>query len=218
MFHRAFTVENDEGTWRGVPGGHVVVSTEQRPLAGTRVMVTGRAARGSDSDRERVVAFQGLADRSLHASYRLATAILGDPSESQDAVHDAVITAWQRWESLREPTKFEAWFGRIVVNTCRDRLRRSSRRRTTDIATETSLTTQDASKAIHDRLLVEQALGRLGADDRVVLALRHYRDLKIEEIAELLGVPTSTANSRLRTARARLREALDSTPPRRATR
>jgi RNA polymerase sigma-70 factor (ECF subfamily) len=181
-------------------------------------MVTGRAARESDADQERVAAFQGLADRHLYANYRLANAIMGDPVESQDAVHDAVVTAWQRWDSLRDPAKFEAWFGRIVVNTCRDRLRRMSRRQTTDIEAASALVGADDSKAVQDRMQVEQALGQLGADDRVVLALRHYRDLKIEEIAQLLGVPVSTANSRLRTARARLREALDGSTDSRATR
>jgi RNA polymerase sigma-70 factor (ECF subfamily) len=180
---------------------------------GTRTTVVGRQVRESSPEQERVTAFQELADRSLLASYRLASVILGDPAESQDAVHDAVVTAWQRWDSVRDRSKFEAWFGRIVVNTCRNRLQRSARRKTTDIAAESSLATPDASKEVHDRIVVEQALQRLDPDDRIVLALRHYRDLKIEDIAQLLDVPTTTANSRLRTARARLCEALERSAP-----
>jgi RNA polymerase sigma-70 factor (ECF subfamily) len=160
-------------------------------------------------EQERIDAFQALADRNLYPSYRLANAILNDPVESQDAVHDAVVVAWQRWESLRDRAKFDAWFGRIVVNTCRDRLRRAARRQTTNLDTAPVVVTPDASKAVHDRLLVEQALKSLDPDDRVVLALRHYHDLTIEDIAQLLDVPSSTANSRLRTARARLRDALE---------
>jgi len=185
------------------------VSTEQRPLAGIRTTVAERPVRESSHERERIAAFQRLAERNLVASYRLANAILGDPVEAEDAVHDAVVTAWQRWGSLRDRTRFEAWFGRIVVNTCRDRLRRTARRKTVDIAAESTLATPDASKEVHDRIVVEQALLRLDPDDRIVLALRHYRDLKIEDIARLLDVPTPTANSRLRTARVRLREALE---------
>ena len=156
-----------------------------------------------------MTAFGDLADRNLFPSYRLANAILGDPVESQDAVHDAVVTAWQRWDSLRDHAKFEAWFRRIVVNTCRDRLRRAARRRTTDLEASPTLAAPDATREVLDRVLVEQALKRLAPDDRVVLALRHYRDLTIEEIAQVLDVPASTANSRLRTARARLRDVLD---------
>ncbi len=192
---------------------HVVVSTEQRPFAGPPATAIGRLVRESSPEQERVAAFQVFAERDLFASYRLANAILADPVESQDAVHDAVVTAWQRWDSLRDRTKFEAWFGRIVVNTCRDRLRRAARRKTTDIDAAPTLVTPDTSKDVLDRLHVEQALQRLSPEDRVVLALRHYRDLKIDEIAHLLDVPSSTANSRLRTARARLRDALERSSP-----
>ena len=44
-------------------------------------------------------------------------------------VHDAFVKAWDRWSSLRDPTRFDAWFRRIVVNTCRDQLREAKHRR-----------------------------------------------------------------------------------------
>ena len=61
-----------------------------------------------ETEREREVAFRQLADQKLDGSYRLATAILGDASQSQDAVHDAVLLAWERWPSLRDRAKFDA--------------------------------------------------------------------------------------------------------------
>lgn len=192
---------------------HVSVSTEQQSLVGLHTTVTARQVGESSPEQERVAAFQTLADRDLLPSYRLANAILDDPVESQDAVHDAVVTAWQHWDRLRDRSKFEAWFGRIVVNTCRDRLRRAARRRTTDLDASPMLAAPDTSKEVLDRVHVEQALQCLAPDDRVVLALRHYRDLTIEDIAQVLDVPVSTANSRLRTARARLRDALERPTP-----
>jgi hypothetical protein len=42
----------------------------------------------------------------------LATVILGDPVEAEDATHDAAVRAWERWGSLRDPDRFDAWFGR----------------------------------------------------------------------------------------------------------
>jgi DNA-directed RNA polymerase specialized sigma24 family protein len=59
---------------------------------------------------------------------------------------------------LRDQRKFEWWFKRIVVNTCRNRLRDASRRRTTDIESHVTLAAPDASSPIHDRFEVEQAL------------------------------------------------------------
>jgi RNA polymerase sigma factor (sigma-70 family) len=87
----------------------------------------GSAPSGGEHARMRVDqrdAFAELADHHLDAAYRLAGVILGDPVEAQDATHDAVVVAWRRYGSLRNPDHFEAWFQRILINLCRDRLRR----------------------------------------------------------------------------------------------
>jgi hypothetical protein len=81
------------------------------------------------SETARADAFRTLADRHLDASYRLAHVILGQRAEAEDASHDAFVTAWRNWSSLRDPELFEHWFDRILVNTCRNRLRHSSRPR-----------------------------------------------------------------------------------------
>jgi RNA polymerase sigma-70 factor (ECF subfamily) len=162
-----------------------------------------------ESESERIAAFQRLADQRLDASYRLAQAILGNESQSEDAVHDAVVVAWQRWSSLRDRGKFDAWFDRIVVNVCRNRLRASAYRRTTDITAEASLSTPDSTTAVHRRLVVEQAFERLTPDYIVVLALRYFLDLQLDDIAILLDVPVPTAKTRLRTAKTRLRAILE---------
>ena len=163
----------------------------------------------AETDAQRITAFQRLADQRLDASYRLATAILRDDSQSQDAVHDAIVIAWQRWSSLRDRTKFDVWFDRIVVNVCRNRLRGATRPKTTDISMAASLGTPDGTADVDRRILVEQTLHQLKADDIVVLALAHFLDLQIEDISFLLAVPVPTAKSRLRSARARLRAELE---------
>jgi len=175
--------------------------------------VSGGIAIESRAESERSAAFRGLAERHLDDSYALANAILGNPSEAEDAVHDAVITGWRKWASLRDPARFEAWFRRIVVNTCRDHVRRNKRRVTTDIETAAGLAAPDDTHAVHVRIQVEQSLAQLKPDDRIVLALRYYRDLKIDDIAAALDIPSGTATSRLRTAHLRLEKILSQTQP-----
>jgi RNA polymerase sigma-70 factor (ECF subfamily) len=161
------------------------------------------------TEQQRMAAFRQLADQRLDASYRLATAILGDGSQSQDAVHDAVLLAWERWPSLRDQTKFDAWFDRIVVNVCRDQLRRSARRPTIDISSQVALGTPDPAPDVDRRVVLAQAFDKLKPDDVVVLALRHFLDLQLDDIALLLDVPLPTAKTRLRSARGRLRTRLE---------
>lgn len=157
------------------------------------------------TDTERAGAFRGLVEGHMSDAFALANAILRNPTESEDAVHDAFVSAWQRWPSLRDASKFDSWFKRIVINTCKNRLRDGSRRQMADISTQVGLSTPDASKAVHDRAEVAWALSQLKPDDRIVLALRYYRDLKVDAIADLLDIRPGTATSRLRSAHERLR-------------
>jgi len=160
----------------------------------------------------RMRAFRGLAEAHLEECYGLANAILADPAEARDAVHDAFIRAWQHFGSLRDPARFEWWFKRIVVNVCRNRLRARGRHPSSDLAAQPGLRAPDVIGPLDDRLLVEQALGHLGPDDRILLALRYYHDLRLEDIASVLGVPTGTVKSRLARAHDRLRSTLGPSP------
>jgi len=174
------------------------------------VEVGGQAARAS--------AFRALADEHLDASYGLAQAILGQRAEAEDATHDAFVTAWGKWSTLRDPALFERWFDRILVNTCRNRMRHTSRWRTQDLTTELEISGSDAYGPMHDRGLLWPAMARLGPDQRVVLALRFYRDLSIDQIAARLDVRAGTVKSRLHRALRELRTALDQADPQRTLR
>ncbi len=157
---------------------------------------------------ERAAAFRSLAERNLDPSYRLANAILDNPADAEDAVHDAFVRAWRKWGSLRDPAKFDAWFKRIVVNTCRDRLRHRARATTTDITLHGSLATSDHSGSVDDRVHLETALNSLQPDDQVLIVLRYDRDLALEDIGLLLGIATGTVKWRLHRAHKRLRSAM----------
>ena len=61
-------------------------------------------------------------------AYRLATYILRDPLAAEDAVQEAALLAWRRRRTLRDESAADGWFTRIVVNSCRDELRRRARR------------------------------------------------------------------------------------------
>jgi RNA polymerase sigma-70 factor (ECF subfamily) len=157
---------------------------------------------------ERAQAFLRLADHHLDAAYRLARAILRDPTDAQDATHDAFEQAWRKWSTLRDPSRFEPWFDRILVNTCRDRLR-SGRRQAVDISVEVAISAGDPFAQVRDRDVLANAIAALPAEHRIVVALRYYRDLPVEAIAGRLDIPAGTVNSRLHYALKRLRAAID---------
>lgn len=188
------------------PACHVIVnrSSEAVDLAER----AGRAPARVPDSRLRDAAFVRLADEHLDKAYRLARAILRDPAEAQDATHDAFVQAWRKWETLRDQSRFEPWFDRILVNTCRNRLR-SNRRLTTDISAEVALSTGDHAGRVADRDVIGAAIAALSPDHQIVVALRYYRDLTVDDIAKRLGVPSGTVQSRLHYALKRLHDAID---------
>jgi len=163
-------------------------------------------------------AFVRLADRHLDAAYRLARAIMRNPAEAEDATHDAIVQAWQKWPTLRDPLLFEHWFDRILINTCRNRLRRSTRTQTRDISAEVAVTSGDSFAGLHDRDVLGAAISLLSAEHRLVIALRYYRDLSVAEIASTLGIPAGTVHSRLHYALKKLHTVIDTADDREALR
>ena len=158
---------------------------------------------------DRAAAFRRLADQHLDSAYRLARAILRNPTDAQDATHDAFVQAWRKWSTLRDPSRFDQWFDRILVNTCRNRIQRASRRQAKDISYEINLTTPDQIGPTDDRHLLGNAVATLSPDHQIVVALRYFRDLTVDEIATRLGIPAGTVQSRLHYALKRLHAAID---------
>ncbi|MDQ6793555.1 MAG: sigma-70 family RNA polymerase sigma factor [Chloroflexota bacterium] len=158
-------------------------------------MINERSVVGLAADR--ASAFATLAAQHLEGSYRLAGLILRDETEAQDATHDAFVIAWRSWSTLRDPGRFEAWFGRILVNVCRDRIRRRQRRMVTDISRDLPSASGDFVTPIANRELLARAFVRLTPDHRIVVVLRFYLDLSIDQIADRVGVPSGTVKSRL---------------------
>lgn len=164
--------------------------------------------------------FAELVDGQLDRSYRLATVILGSAMEAEDAVGDAALAAWRARGGLREPSRFAAWFGRIVVNVCRDRLRARKRRPVgempaIELAAVSTVLGADFRDGVHQRDALSRAFEKLEPDERIVLVLRFWHDLPVDEIADRIGIPTGTVKSRLHHATARLRVALTAAEDRR---
>ena len=170
-----------------------------------------RARRG-DHD-----AFAALIDRRVEPTYRTALAILGNEADARDATQDIFLRAWRNLPELREPDRFSAWLGRIVVNTCRSAVRGRRRRLVREIPVGDFPTDDDGSGPMaesHDERtaevdLVARALGRITASDRTLLALHHYDHVPLDQIGALLGVPAKTVKSRLFSARRALERALE---------
>jgi RNA polymerase sigma-70 factor (ECF subfamily) len=161
------------------------------------------------TNETRAQTFTELMDRRvLDSAYRYATLMLGARADAEDATHDAALTAWRHLGELRDPAKFEAWFGRIVVNACRDRLR-ARRRLPVRVQLDPELSSPDANDGLARRDALATAIRSLSADHREVVVLRFYADLTVDQIAARTGIGAGTVKSRLHYALRHLRAAVD---------
>jgi RNA polymerase sigma-70 factor (ECF subfamily) len=164
--------------------------------------------RGPDAEVARRAAFLGATRPALDRAYRLAGLLLADAHEAEDAVQDALVGAWQSFGTLRETDKFDAWFDRILVNGCRDRLRRRNVVRFIPMGEDIDPAGRDPFQAFIERDALLAGLVRLTPDERIVVVLRFWADLPLEAIAGRLDWPLGTVKSRLHRALERLRGAL----------
>ncbi len=142
----------------------------------------------------------------LDRAYRLAGLLLGNAHDAEDATQEALLRAWSARGSLRDPDGFQAWFDRILVNVCRDRMRRRSRIQFIDLdgSGETS-SGADPFAAFIERDAILQAMTGMRDECRQVVVLHYWADLPLAEIGARLGLPLGTVKSRLSEGREYLR-------------
>lgn len=163
-----------------------------------------RASRGSQ-DAYALLASQ-IADRFLAVARR----ILRDVDLAEDATQQALLSIWRDLPQLRDPERFDAWAHRLLVRACYTEGRRA-RRWTPNLhlLPSTEPVARDETGGVIDRDQIERAFRRLSLDHRTAVVLRHYLDLPIERIAEILGVPVGTVQSRLHYAMRSMRASLE---------
>ena len=135
--------------------------------------------------------------------YRVAQAILWREADCLDAIQEAVFRGWLKKDKLSDPERLETWLVRILVNECKDALRR---RRRDPVALEADVGREDR---LCEDLQLRLALRQLPEKYRLPLVLHHLEGYPLEDVARALGITRSLAMSRLHQARRALRKLLD---------
>lgn len=163
-----------------------------------------RARRGDHA------AFSALAAAAIDRLYAIARRVLRDDAGAEDAVQDCLLHAWRDIRVLRDPTRFDAWLYRLLLNACRDEQRRVWHRPVQALADdiEPPALIDDVADVIR-RDELERGFRALSTEHRMALVLFHYQGLRAREIADLLGIPEGTVVSRLHYGSRALRIALE---------
>ena len=192
---------------------HPVVADRMIPGIDGELALVERAR---DGDRH---AFDRLVAARLPQTFRLAKAITRHAGDAEDVTQEAFLQAWRNLPRLREPARFDAWFGRILVNEARMALRRRGRVMTVSVD-ELDARDGDTRSFIPGALdpsidaiaqgdALQRAIDRLTVDQRTILALHHLEERPVAEIAAVFEIPVGTAKWRLHEARAALERAME---------
>jgi RNA polymerase sigma-70 factor (ECF subfamily) len=175
------------------------------------------AAERSDADLLRAhaagddAAFEELVRRHRDRLWAVALRTARDREEAADALQDALISAYKAAGSFRGDSAVTTWLHRIVVNACLDRIRRRHSRATVQLPEEGPHELADSRDRVAERdtrMVVEEALGQLPAEQRAAIVLVDVEGWSVAETASILGVPEGTVKSRLFHARRALAEKL----------
>jgi RNA polymerase sigma factor (sigma-70 family) len=141
------------------------------------------------------VAFERLIEPALEPAYRLACGMLHDPYAAEDAVQESAVKAWRKLGQLRDVDRLTPWFLGIVANECRSA--RRSRWLSVLSWAEPARPQQAPDESILTGIEVRRALRALDHDKRLVIVLRWYLDLSLEDISSVTGSSVHAVEARL---------------------
>jgi RNA polymerase sigma-70 factor (sigma-E family) len=147
--------------------------------------------------------FEAWAQARSAALARSAYLLTGDLHHAEDLAQETLVRVALRWSRLARDSSPDAYARVVMYRLAVDSWRRRRSRPREFLGRPPDLA--EADDAVEERLVLRDALARLTAKQRAVLALRFYEDLTEVQTAEVLGVSVSTVKSQTRDALARIR-------------
>ncbi|MBO7089675.1 MAG: sigma-70 family RNA polymerase sigma factor, partial [Lentisphaeria bacterium] len=150
--------------------------------------------------REQV--FEQLIKEKLGMLRGTAMRILGSPADVDDAVQQALLAAWQKYDAFRGQSEFATWVARILLNVCYDMVRDRARGRSVlaDYGDSGAVSGDDAEEArLLDRL--DEAIARLPRLYRESLSVGVLSGRSPEDAAAMLGCSRNTLYQRIHKAK-----------------
>jgi RNA polymerase sigma factor (sigma-70 family) len=151
-------------------------------------------AKDGDAD-----AFTQLMQMHMQSMYKVAKSILWSDEDAADAIQDTIFSCWRNLSSLKEAGYFKTWMIRILINKCKDYIRKSQ-----PVFGDEELFGLSSNDAGIENAEWKETLRQLDEKYRLVLMLYYIEGFKTREISQMLDVPEATVRTRLARGRERL--------------
>ncbi|MEA1974884.1 MAG: sigma-70 family RNA polymerase sigma factor [Bacillota bacterium] len=166
-----------------------------------------------------IQSFELLIRKYQKFAYNIALNYLKNIDEAEDATQEALIKAFKYLKNFHMESKFSTWLYRIVINTCKDQLRKKSKENNL-----ISLNANDTYEAEIEDLSYEplktmenkelssglkEAINQLKIKYKEVIILCDVNDISYNEISDILKIPVGTVRSRINRGRKMLRKIIN---------
>jgi RNA polymerase sigma-70 factor (ECF subfamily) len=181
----------------------------QNQSYGLTVDSSEEAAWIAASQQGDTMAFNRLVLRWEKAIYNLSLRMLQNREEAAEIAQEVFLSAFRNIQRFRKDAKFSTWLYRIAVNHCITRLRKKPPgihlSLEDDADDELPRANRLAAPGNHEedllkkenRKRIRQAMESLPPEQRIVIELKFFQELKFEEISAACATPLSTIKSRL---------------------
>jgi len=148
-------------------------------------------------------AFYELINERKNQLYKTAYAYVKNKEEAMDIVSETVYKAYISIKKLKEPSLFNTWLTRILINTSLDCLKKTSKIIPLDenLRTDEFIIPKDNEQIIDLKVAVDRLNGKL----KTIVILKYFQDMTLVEIAKILKCPLGTVKTMLHKALGELR-------------
>lgn len=163
-------------------------------------------AKNGDAD-----AFGELYEIYYKEMYYYACCVTGNESLAQDAVSDAVLSAFRQIGSLRKPSAFKGWLFKILCAACKRYYTENEKKKSVIWLDDENggFDNVTAAEDLNVSVELQSALQRLSEQEREIVLLSVIGNYKSHEIAEILECPSATVRSKLKRSLEKLRRYMD---------
>lgn len=128
--------------------------------------------------------------------YHKALALMGNEHDASDAIEETILKAFKKIKQLKNAEYFHTWITRILIYTCIDMQRET--KKTVYLSKEMiDNKNYNPQKSIDDSIVLKAQLKKLSHKQRNVIVLRYFESMKVNEISEILNIPSGTVKSRI---------------------
>ena len=146
---------------------------------------------------------------SIYATdlYRFAVYMMGSEQDAEDAVQEAVFSAWRNIHTLNDESLFKAWLFKILTNRCKTNLMKKNKV-PDSLPIEEYTFLQDTQSSSFVSAELKEALAALTPPDAQIILLSIIGGFKSSELAEIYNMPAATIRTPQKRALGKLKEIL----------